>query len=59
MGLPGCPTRFKYYMNFKQFVKNLPEGLVYAPIYAKGASMNSGRPATGKNPLEASYEQKF
>ena len=54
MGLPGCPTRFKYYMNFKQFVKNLPEGLVYAPIYAKGASMNSGRPATGKNPLEAS-----
>ena len=46
-------------MNFDQFVKALPEGLVYAPIYAKGARMNSGKPATGKNPLEASYEQKF
>ena len=23
-------------MNFNQFVKTLPEGLVYAPIYAKG-----------------------
>ena len=46
-------------MNFDQFVKALPEGLVYAPIYAKGARMVSGKPATGKNPLEASYEQKF
>ena len=46
-------------MNFDQFVKALPEGLVYAPIYAKGTRMLSGKPATGKNPLEASYEQKF
>ena len=54
-----CPTRFKYYMNFDRFVKNLPEGLVYAPIYAKGARMKSGRPATGKNPLEDSFDDKF
>ena len=54
-----CPTRFKYYMNFKQFVNGLPEGLVYAPIYAKGARMKSGRPATGKNPLEDSFDDKF
>ena len=46
-------------MNFNQFVKTLPEGLVYAPIYAKGTRMISGKPAAGKNPLEASYEQKF
>ena len=46
-------------MKFQEFVKALPEGLVYAPIYAKGTSMLSGKPATGKNPLEASYEQKF
>ena len=50
---------FQSYMNFNQFVKTLPEGLVYAPIYAKGTRMLSGKPATGKNPLEASYEQKF
>ena len=59
-GPPGmCPTRFKYYMNFNQFVNDLPEGLVYAPIYAKGAPMKSGRPATGKNPLEDSFDDKF
>jgi hypothetical protein len=46
-------------MKFDQFVKALPEGLVYAPIYAKGTRMVSGKKATGKNPLEASYEQKF
>ena len=44
---------------FSDFVKSLPEGLVYAPIYVKGAKMLSGKPATGKNPLEASYQQKF
>ena len=37
-------------MKFQEFVKALPEGLVYAPIYAKGTSMLSGKPATGKNP---------
>ena len=46
-------------MDLSQFVKALPEGLVYAPIYAKGTRMLSGKKATGKNPLEASYEQKF
>tara|TARA_R100000908_G_scaffold18657_1_gene7227 strand:+ start:1592 stop:3826 length:2235 start_codon:yes stop_codon:yes gene_type:complete len=46
-------------MDLNQFVKALPEGLVYAPIYAKGTRMLSGKKATGKNPLEASYEQKF
>ena len=39
------------------FVKQLPEDLVFAPIYKKGASMRSGRKATGKNPLEESYER--
>jgi hypothetical protein len=46
-------------MAFQDFVNTLPEGLVYAPIYKKGAKMLSGKLATGKNPLEASYEQKF
>ena len=52
-------TTLESYMMFSDFVKSLPEGLVYAPIYVKGAKMLSGKPATGKNPLEASYEQKF
>ena len=46
-------------MSLLEFAKNLPSGLAYAPIYAKNAKMRSGRRATGKNPLEESYERKF
>ena len=46
-------------MNLLDFVKNLPENLVYAPIYKKGAKMLSGRDATGKNPLEEAFKRKF
>ena len=46
-------------MSLLEFVKKLPSGLAYAPIYAKDAKMRSGRRATGKNPLEDSYERKF
>ena len=46
-------------MTLDQFVKELPEGLVYGPIYRKGAPMISGRAATGKNPLEDSWERKY
>ncbi|ANS03358.1 bifunctional DNA primase/polymerase [uncultured Mediterranean phage uvDeep-CGR2-KM19-C184] len=46
-------------MNLQEFVAQLPSGLVYAPIYRKGAQMASGKPATGKNPLEASFDRKF
>jgi len=46
-------------MNLQEFVAQLPSGLVYAPIYAKGAPMASGKPATSKNPLEASFDRKF
>ena len=37
----------------------LVEGLVYAPIYKKNATMISGRKATGKNPLEESWDRDF
>ncbi len=46
-------------MSLLQFVKSLPEELVYAPIYRKGASMLSGKKATGKNPLEEAFHRKF
>tara|TARA_R100000700_G_scaffold3185_2_gene6088 strand:- start:4277 stop:6661 length:2385 start_codon:yes stop_codon:yes gene_type:complete len=46
-------------MNLLDFIKNLPENLVYAPIYKKGAKMLSGREATGKNPLEEAFKRKF
>ena len=46
-------------MNISESVKFLVEGLVYAPIYKKGASMRSGRKATGKNPLEESWDRDF
>ena len=44
-------------MTIISFVKTLPENLVYAPIYKKDALMKSGRKATGKNPLEESWEE--
>tara|TARA_R100001594_G_scaffold19766_3_gene38495 strand:+ start:7271 stop:9631 length:2361 start_codon:yes stop_codon:yes gene_type:complete len=46
-------------MNLIEFVNKLPETLVYAPIYKKGAKMLSGREATGKNPLEYAFQRKF
>ena len=46
-------------MNLHDFVKTLPEGLVYGPIYRKGAPMVSGKLATGKNPLEDSWDRKY
>ena len=46
-------------MTIINFVKTLPENLVYAPIYKKDALMKSGRKATGKNPLEESWERDF
>ena len=46
-------------MNFSDFVKQLPEGLVYAPIFRKGARMESGKRAVGKNPTQASFDHKL
>ena len=46
-------------MNIEHLTKPLVEGLVYAPIYKKGSLMNSGKPATGKNPFEESYDREF
>ena len=46
-------------MNLLEFVQKLPETLVYAPIYKKGAKMLSQREATGKNPLESAFQRKF
>ena len=46
-------------MNLVGFVKSLPEDWVLAPIYRKGAPMHSGRLATGKNPLEVSFEKNL
>ena len=46
-------------MNGSNLTSPLVEGLVYAPIYKKGASMRSGRKATGKNPLEESWDRDF
>ena len=46
-------------MNITDFVNTLPKDLVYAPIYIKGATMKSGRKATGKNPFEESWERAF
>ena len=42
-------------MTLQDFVKTLPEGLVYAPIHAK----NAKRGFCGKQPLKASFDQKF
>ena len=42
-------------MTLQDFVNALPEGLVYAPIHAK----NDARGFCGKQPLKASFDQKF
>ena len=46
-------------MKLLQFVKLLPEDLVLAPIYRKGAKMRSGKEATGKNPVEAAHQRNL
>ena len=46
-------------MKLTDFVNALPKGLVYAPIYRKGARMQYGKAAIGKNPLEASFDHKM
>ena len=46
-------------MKLQEFVGTLPMDWVLAPIYKKDAPMKSGRPATGKNPFEPSFEKPF
>jgi len=40
-----------------QFVKQLPEGIAYAPIYVKGSRLQSGKESKGKTPLERSHHE--
>ncbi len=42
-----------------QFVNGLPSDFVLAPIYRKGAAMESGKEATGKNPVEAAHKRNL
>ena len=44
-------------MKLIEFVKQLNPSWVLAPIYRKGASMRSGKEATGKNPLEVAFDK--
>ena len=44
-------------MNLIEFVNSLSSDWVLAPIYRKGASMRSGKEATGKNPLEVAFDR--
>jgi hypothetical protein len=37
------------------FVRQLPEGFAYAPIYAKDCALQSGKISKGKTPLERSH----
>ena len=46
-------------MDLHQFVKSLPGDFVLAPIYRKGATMRSGKAATGKNPHESGHERNL
>ena len=46
-------------MELLQFVKSLPQDFVLAPIYRKGATMRSGKAATGKNPHESGHERNL
>jgi hypothetical protein len=41
------------------FVRQLPEGIAFCPIYAKGTSLKSGRESKGKTPLELSHHQSM
>ena len=44
-------------MRLVDFVKQLPKDWVLAPIFLKGATMRSGKEATGKNPLEIAFDK--
>ena len=37
------------------FVRQLPEGIAYAPIYVKGSKLQSGKESLGKTPLEKAH----
>ncbi len=37
------------------FVRQLPSGIAYAPIYCKGSAIQSGKISKGKTPLERSH----
>jgi hypothetical protein len=39
------------------FVRQLPVGMAYAPIYAAGSKLQSGKESKGKAPLERSHHQ--
>ena len=39
------------------FVRQLPSGIAYAPIYAKDQAIQSGKLSKGKTPLEKSHHQ--
>jgi hypothetical protein len=39
------------------FVRQLPEGMAYAPIYCAGSKLQSGKESKGKAPLERSHHQ--
>jgi len=39
------------------FVRQLPAGIAYAPIYCKGSAIQSGKISKGKTPLERSHHQ--
>ena len=39
------------------FVRQLPLGVAYAPIYAKGQAIQSGKLSKGKTPLERAHHQ--
>jgi len=39
------------------FVRQLPSGIAYAPIYAKGKAIQSGKLSKGKTPLERAHHQ--
>ena len=41
------------------FIQQLPAGIAYAPIYAKGCKLQSGKESKGKTPLERSHHQSM
>ena len=41
------------------FVRQLPPGFAYCPVYAKGEKLASGVPSKGKTPLEAAHHRSF
>jgi len=41
------------------FVRQLPVGMAYAPIYCKGSKLQSGKASKGKTPLERSHHERL